>query len=150
MDETVSIPPLRVMQWNILADGLAQFGDFIRAPKEILEWSTRAPKLLNKILEASADIVCLQELNHYDDYFLPELRQHGYLGLFKPKKHSPAMKYGCPPDGSAVFFRAARLQLSGEDERFSMDKYYLSCQVPLYRRTAGSKRVSGFSHCPNF
>jgi endonuclease/exonuclease/phosphatase family metal-dependent hydrolase len=36
-----------------------------QVPKDILEWSTRAPKLLEKILEASPDIVCLQELNHY-------------------------------------------------------------------------------------
>ncbi|CAM6103382.1 unnamed protein product [Calypogeia fissa] len=115
MDGIKTIPPLRIMQWNILADGLAQFGDFIRAPKEILEWSSRAPKLLNKILEASADIVCLQELNHYDDYFLPQLQQHGYQGIFKPKIFSPAVKYGCPPDGCAVFFRASRLQISAAD-----------------------------------
>eukprot|EP00850_Spirogloea_muscicola_P024027 SM000426S15714 [mRNA] locus=s426:29865:33512:+ [translate_table: standard] len=81
---------LRVVQWNVLADGLAQDGDFVRAPPAALAWSHRAPRLLALLLHAAPDLACLQELNHFDDYFSPELARHGYAGLFLPKAPSPA------------------------------------------------------------
>ena len=84
---------LRVFQWNVLADGLAQHGDFIRvrgadtlliwpltdqpsdpgpdvlthfqAPQQALTWSFRQQLLLEEILKPQADIVCLQEVNKY-------------------------------------------------------------------------------------
>ena len=116
---------LRVLQFNTLADGLAQNGDFIavrrppfaiwlsrcqpsglctllhrlmrlgqvcavlwlmqirqcyrcatvrdatspsapsQVPAEVLEWRNRAAPLLAEILEADADIIALQEVNHY-------------------------------------------------------------------------------------
>ncbi|PNH12976.1 Glucose-repressible alcohol dehydrogenase transcriptional effector [Tetrabaena socialis] len=57
----------RVLQWNVLADGLAQTGGFYRVPPKCLEWEYRKPRLLQEILEADADIICLQELNHFGE-----------------------------------------------------------------------------------
>ncbi|KAL3679987.1 hypothetical protein R1sor_022943 [Riccia sorocarpa] len=113
-------PPLRAMQWNILADGLAQFGDFHWSTaagslhpidNEILDWSNRGPKVLDEIVKSGADLVCLQEVNHFSDFLLPRLAEHGYDGIFKPKRFSPASNYGFPPDGCALFYRSSRLQL---------------------------------------
>lgn len=37
----------------------------VQVPSEVLEWPFRAPAILDEILEADADIIALQELNHY-------------------------------------------------------------------------------------
>lgn len=58
-------PSFSVLQWNILADGLAQNGDFVRANPCSLEWHYRLPLLLAELQEANADIICVQELNHF-------------------------------------------------------------------------------------
>eukprot|EP00850_Spirogloea_muscicola_P014439 SM000103S09531 [mRNA] locus=s103:412815:416468:- [translate_table: standard] len=105
---------LRVVQWNVLADGLAQDGDFVRAPPAALAWSHRAPRLLALLLHAAPDLACLQELNHFDDFFSPELARQGYAGLFLPKAPSPAERLGFPPDGCAVFFRTDRFDVCDE------------------------------------
>ena len=34
-------------------------------PAEVLQWSNRAAPLLEEILEAEADLIALQEVNHY-------------------------------------------------------------------------------------
>ncbi|GIL78062.1 hypothetical protein Vretimale_7471 [Volvox reticuliferus] len=99
----------RVLQWNVLADGLAQNGDFCRAPPLCLEWEYRRPLLLQEILEANADIICLQELNHFDE-LSQVLSSLGYDGAFREKHASPALKYEFPPDGMAVFFRRNRFR----------------------------------------
>ena len=85
-------PPLRLLQWNCLADGLAQNGDFIKAraarrcgapasrvaprltkrvvrrhqcPPAALSWAHRGPLLLAEIAAASPDVLCMQEVNRY-------------------------------------------------------------------------------------
>jgi len=101
---------LRVLQWNILADGLAQAGDFIRVDPAVLEWPYRLPLILAELQEADADVICLQEVNRYED-LASVLRTAGYEGFFFPKLMSPAAKYHCPSDGTALFWRTARLRL---------------------------------------
>ena len=77
-------PGIKVLQWNVLADGLAQNGNFIQVstslhsltlvhkerrrcqvPSSLLEWDSRWPLILKEIQEADADLVCLQEVNKY-------------------------------------------------------------------------------------
>lgn len=100
---------LSVLTFNVLADGLAQDGGFIRAPQEALQWDHRKALLLAEITAADADIVCLQECNHFEDCFEPELARLGYAGHFVAKLHSPAQQYGHSADGCALFYRTARL-----------------------------------------
>lgn len=73
--------------------------------------------LLSTLLSFSPHIMCLQEVNHFDEYYLPLLQQRGYFGVFNPKSASPACECGAPPDGSAIFFQAARFRLE-EQESF--------------------------------
>jgi hypothetical protein len=118
-----------------------------QAPPAALLWQHRRGLLLAEIQSADADIICLQECNHFggcnlalppapchagamfnaavvlqacciltqgvcilaDDFFQPELTQLGYQGHFSAKSLSPAQQYGCSADGSALFFRSARL-----------------------------------------
>ncbi|EIE22477.1 DNase I-like protein [Coccomyxa subellipsoidea C-169] len=104
---------MTVLQWNVLADGLAQFGDFERVPADVLSWESRSPQLLMEILESKSDLISLQEVNRYEDFFKPRLEQLGYTGLFWPKACSPAEQYGFPCDGCALFYRTERFEMIG-------------------------------------
>ncbi|GFH10641.1 endo/exonuclease/phosphatase domain-containing protein, partial [Haematococcus lacustris] len=106
-------PPLRVLQWNVLADGLAQHGDFIKVPSAALEWETRLPLILDEIEEASADICAIQELNRYEE-LRALLALRGYDGCFFPKHVSPASRNRCPPDGLAIFYKKDRLEVAAQ------------------------------------
>ncbi|GFH29183.1 endo/exonuclease/phosphatase domain-containing protein, partial [Haematococcus lacustris] len=105
--------PLRVLQWNVLADGLAQHGDFIKVPSAALEWETRLPLILDEIEEASADICAIQELNRYEE-LRALLALRGYDGCFFPKHCSPASRYRCPADGLAIFYKKDRLEVAAQ------------------------------------
>jgi len=58
-----SVPYLPLLQ----ADGLAQTGDFVKVPISCLQWEYRLPMILQEIRAANADIICLQELNHFGE-----------------------------------------------------------------------------------
>ncbi len=91
-----------VMQFNVLADGLAQTGDFVNCTTESLEWEARWPLIEKEIRNVDPDVLCLQEVNMPQDFsrILP-----GHAMLFCPKLYSPAQAAGSLPDGCAMFIR---------------------------------------------
>ena len=80
--------------------------NFFKAPPEALKWENRKEKLLEEILRSGADIVCLEEVDHFSDFFLPKLKENGFEGFFKPKKYSPCLEVegNNGPDGCALFY----------------------------------------------
>ncbi|GAQ84331.1 CCR4-NOT transcription complex subunit 6 [Klebsormidium nitens] len=104
---------VRILTWNTLADGLAQHGDFVKVPSKLLDWESRAPVLLRELEESGADVICLQEVNHFDDCFLPGLEKLGYSGRFQPKILSPSARFGYAADGVALFYKASRFEMRG-------------------------------------
>ncbi|CAL8468539.1 g8079 [Coccomyxa elongata] len=110
-DARGTAPIMTVLQWNVLADGLAQYGEFERVPRDILAWNRRAPQLLEEILDSNSDLIALQEVNRYEEFFQPRLEQAGFTGLFWPKACSPAEQYGFPCDGCALFYRTERFEV---------------------------------------
>ena len=74
-----------VLQFNALADSLSLAGGFSRAPPECLTWEARRQPLLEEIVRHDPDIVCLQEIDKFQEWFEPQLKQHGYTGIFKQK-----------------------------------------------------------------
>lgn len=110
-------PPItiRILQFNILADGLSgrrsDLGDFSRANKDVLDWDIRKEKLLYEITQYDPDIITLQEIDHYHDYFLPKLRALGYVGYFAPKPTSKCLAVSEYSDGCALFVRRSRLKV---------------------------------------
>ncbi|KAK9844188.1 hypothetical protein WJX81_007520 [Elliptochloris bilobata] len=141
-----------VLQWNVLADGLAQFGDFEKADKAALSWEARAPLLLAEVLEADADLVFLQECNRYSDFFEPELRVRGYAGCFWPKPCSPAEQYGFPCDGCAIFYRRERLEAVSKangrpfESKDGSSSKQGSLQVLLRERRSGCLLLAACCH----
>ncbi|XP_063046465.1 nocturnin isoform X2 [Engraulis encrasicolus] len=106
--------PIRVMQWNILAQALGEGKDgFVRCPLEALNWAERKYLILEEILTYQPDILCLQEVDHYFDTFQPVLASLGYRGTFCPKPWSPCLdvENNNGPDGCALFFRRDRFRL---------------------------------------
>lgn len=106
-ERTHGADTLRVCTFNLLADGLAQNGGFIRCPADALSWETRKPLLLAELARCHADVVCLQEVNR-----LAELMDSlpGYTAAFLPKRFSPCTELGFPGDGVALLYAPARLE----------------------------------------
>ncbi len=57
--------------------------------------------------------MCLEEVDHYRDFFLPRLTEHGYAGLWRAKVKSPCSRIepNNGPDGCALFYRTSRFSL---------------------------------------
>ena len=93
-----------VMTFNCLADGLAQNAGFDVKDKRILEWKYRKHVLASVIATSGADVVCLQEVNHFDE--LADLLNPVYSkSYFTQKFNSTCRKYNAPPDGCAIFIK---------------------------------------------
>ncbi|KAG9328623.1 hypothetical protein JZ751_006128 [Albula glossodonta] len=113
-DGTPHSQPIRVMQWNILAQALGEGKDgFIQCPLDALNWAERKYLILEEILTYQADILCLQEVDHYFDTFQPVLNSLGYHSTFCPKPWSPCLdvEHNNGPDGCALFFKCDRFKL---------------------------------------
>jgi len=99
----------QIMQFNVLADGLAGLrpdkGKFTQIPTSCLDWKFRKLRLLQAILETDVDLICLEEIDHYHDWFLPELSALGYNGVFCAKPRSLCYQVSSNPDGCAIFYR---------------------------------------------
>jgi nocturnin len=106
---------LRVQQFNVLADGLAGLradqGSFSRASRDVLDFSRRKHQILLEITQYNADIITLQECDHYYDFFLPELQKHGYQGYFAPKPTSACLEVSNNSDGCALFVKTSQLSV---------------------------------------
>ena len=67
---------------------------------------------MDEIARSQADIVCLQEVDHFDDFFSPELSASGYEGYFVPKTKGPPKESVLGvTEGQAIFVRSDRLRV---------------------------------------
>ena len=113
---------LRVVQFNVLADGLSgrdtKLGGFDSAPKECLKWEARRERLLEEVFRhpgPAPDVICLEEVDHFDDWFMPQLSKRGYRGFFLKKPKSPCLKTAPGSgleDGCALFCREATVAVA--------------------------------------
>ncbi|XP_059919915.1 nocturnin [Gadus macrocephalus] len=111
-------PRVRVLQWNVLAQALGEGKDgFVRCPPDALDWRERKYLILEEILTHRPDVVCLQEVDHYHDTFLPVLGSLGYRGSFLPKPRSPCLDVepNNGPDGCALFYSRERFSPTATD-----------------------------------
>ena len=90
------------LQWNVLADKLCDMGSFPHChdPKAV-EWANRKVQLASILLnQVKPDILTMQEVDHYADFFEPTLSAIGYTGIFVAKKDPEATV----ADGCALFY----------------------------------------------
>ena len=92
--------------------------NFYRSPPDALKWSHRKAQILREITRSKADIVCLEEVDHFEDFFQPELSQCGFEGIFKAKVDSPCLyvEGNSGPDGCALFYSSSKFSLAEKKE----------------------------------
>ncbi|XP_044258360.1 CCR4-NOT transcription complex subunit 6-like isoform X3 [Tribolium madens] len=107
-----------VMCYNVLCDKYATRQMYSYCPSWALNWDYRKKGILEEIRHYSADIINLQEveMEQFYNYFLPELKQDGYAGIYSPKSRAKHMaeserKY---VDGCAIFYRTSKFTLIKE------------------------------------
>lgn len=112
-------------------------GNFIQCPTDALKWPYRSQLILTEICRSEADIICLEEVDHFYDFFEPQLASLGFEGLFVSKNDSPCLEYqpNNGPDGCAVFFRSSKfLCIEKKELRLKNEHQGLSNQVALLIR----------------
>ncbi|XP_017767786.1 PREDICTED: nocturnin isoform X2 [Nicrophorus vespilloides] len=110
---------LRIFQWNVLSQSLGQFNDnFVKCPDEALEWHNRRFHMIEEIIEYCPDIICLQEVDHFN-FLRYVLNTQGYTGMFFPKPDSPCIYIdgNNGPDGCAIFYRKDKYELVKKESR---------------------------------
>lgn len=130
-DDGCKVSSLRLLQFNVLADGLAglreDLGMFSRVGREHLCWEYRKHRLLHEIQQYNPDIITLQEVDHYYDFFLPELLKMGYVGYFAPKPTSACLEVSSNGDGCALFVKSKKLRVvSCETKTLALSKAELT------------------------
>uniref|UniRef100_A0A131Z4U8 Nocturnin n=1 Tax=Rhipicephalus appendiculatus TaxID=34631 RepID=A0A131Z4U8_RHIAP len=104
---------VRVLQWNLLSQALAEQADgFACCPDAALDWSKRRWRILEEILSYQPDVVCLQEVDHYK-FLSASLGSVGFEGTFYPKPDSPCcyVRGNNGPDGCAIFYDRTKFEL---------------------------------------
>ncbi|VVB14071.1 unnamed protein product [Arabis nemorensis] len=99
-----------VLSYNILADYLANDhwrSLYFHIPRNMLSWGWRKSKIVFELGLWSADIMCLQEVDRFQD-LEEELKPRGYSGIWK-------MRTGNAVDGCAIFWRSNRFKLVHEE-----------------------------------
>eukprot|EP00039_Didymoeca_costata_P020778 m.342394 g.342394 ORF g.342394 m.342394 type:complete len:1011 (-) comp21337_c0_seq1:33-3065(-) len=121
------------LQFNILAEGLSAspdvnppfktdqkncFGgfDYVENPDVCLDFKRRKWRIVEEILRHDADIITLQECDHFFDFFQPALEAFEYQGVFYPKTPSPCIAMGYYSDGIAIFFKRCKWRMKEKPE----------------------------------
>ncbi|KNC96818.1 uncharacterized protein SPPG_08019 [Spizellomyces punctatus DAOM BR117] len=132
-----------VMCYNILCEKYATPQAYAYTPSWALNWDYRKDLLLQDILNYSADIVCLQEMqmDQYEDFFRDQLSQlGGYEGVFFPKSRARTMaEYERRQvDGCATFWKANKFFLVEkhciEFQQFAMQRPELRKAEDVFNR----------------
>lgn len=103
------------MCYNVLCDKYATRQYYGYCPAWALTWDYRKKLILDDIKNFNADVIALQELEteQFYQFFLPELRQYDYDGIFSPKSRAKTMSEQDKKhvDGCAIMFKTTRFQL---------------------------------------
>ncbi|XP_010541622.1 PREDICTED: carbon catabolite repressor protein 4 homolog 6 isoform X2 [Tarenaya hassleriana] len=99
-----------VLSYNILADYLANDHRgklYFHIPRNMLGWESRKRRIIFELGLWSADIMCLQEVDRFQD-LEEEMKLRGYSSIWK-------MRTGNAIDGCAMFWRSNRFKLVHEE-----------------------------------
>lgn len=101
-----------VLSYNILCHHFAPGSTYSYTPAWALDWNYRKQTILQEIINASADVVCLQEIDgeQYAEFFYPQLKQHGYDGSHYSRTRARTMSIdeATKVDGCATFWKDDR------------------------------------------
>lgn len=101
---------ISVVTWNCLADAYAsgtsvgKRGD----SKDVIAWSRRSKDIFRVLEGENADIVCLQEVDHFKDDYKPFFAKNAYHPVYLGRSGRE--------DGVLVAFKAAKFELVATEE----------------------------------
>jgi endonuclease/exonuclease/phosphatase family metal-dependent hydrolase len=79
---------------------------------DILDWNKRRLRILSVIAHANfPDIVAMEEMDQFADFFYPAMFAKGYQGICQYKLDATGANYGYWSDGSCVFWKTAMFTL---------------------------------------
>lgn len=126
---------LRVVQYNILADGLSglrsDLGGFSRVNRKDLHWGSRGENIVRELAQFDADVITLQECDHYHDLFQQEMHKIGYTSLFAPKPASACLEVSNSSDGCAVFLKTDKVRVVATEVNSTAVTLSCSCVVDI-------------------
>ncbi|EGG12502.1 uncharacterized protein MELLADRAFT_46528 [Melampsora larici-populina 98AG31] len=104
-----------MMCYNILCERYASDRMYGYTPSWALNWEYRKDLILQELMQYGADLICLQEVDveQYEDFFVQNLKDQGYEGVFFPKSRARTMgsEERRHVDGCATFFKTSIFQL---------------------------------------
>jgi len=113
-----------IVSYNILAQCKVQPPVYPYCKQSALKWQVRRRRLLDEIVAYEADIICLQEVDHYEDWWLPQLQPHGYDSVHQIDTLDGRMSV-------AVFFKRSMFQIfSTQELKFDIADAYLGEEKP--------------------
>ena len=101
-----------ILSYNILCEKYATERLYGYTPSWALSWDYRKELILTDIMNYGSDFLCLQEVDiaHYEDYFLQQLKDQDYAGVYWPKSRYKTMNDADrrQVDGCAIFYKDSR------------------------------------------
>ena len=100
-------PSLRFASYNVLAQSLlaGNAQNYGTCAADALRAELRLPRVLAAAVALDADVVGMQEVEDFEDVFVPTLAAHGYRGAYKQRTGAEKT------DGCALFWRHEALEL---------------------------------------
>jgi CCR4-NOT transcription complex subunit 6 len=92
------------MTYNVLAECYVLASRYAHCPEYARRWTYRSNQIMKEITTYSPDVLFLQEVDHYRDFFEPNLARLGYKGLYTKR---PGLRL----DGCAVFYKVNKFDL---------------------------------------
>jgi nocturnin len=94
-----TFPDFSVMTWNLLADQLAC--DFPAVEERYLDWEYRKKLIQLELQRVDPDLLCVQELDHYQDFLEPEMSSKNFDSIYKKKPD-------WHQDGTGIFYNKSK------------------------------------------
>lgn len=95
--------PLRVVSYNVYSDAKCLTVRYSTTRK----WEKRCITLIEEIRSYDADIICLQEVDHFEDWWRVQLMLLGYDSIFKKRTKEREIHY----EGVVIAFKRDLFQL---------------------------------------
>lgn len=102
----------RIVTYNVLAEIYATQQQYPYCDIWALSWEYRFHNIMREIVDASPDVVCLQEVqaDHYENHLYASMSEQGFEGVYKQKTRQ-SMGLAGKVDGCALFWRRSKFHL---------------------------------------
>ena len=127
------------MSYNVLADRLALAHRYTHTTRSILSLNYRGRRIIAEIRSSGADILCLQEIDRFSDFYEPMLKALGYETIYYGR---PGIFRG---EGIAIAYKAEEFNIL-ETERINFDDLINIYPDGGVFRTANQAMLCLFEH----